>query len=95
MQLLNADAASNFLGSGTEKQALWAIRWVADLHFSPPEIQLLTACSMLLQGLPAETNPSAIAQAVGITAPAIVFSGTEDAVKPPVGSPHSNFQQYI
>ncbi len=39
----------------------------------------------LLVGLaPAETDPSAIAAAANVTIPAVVFSGTEDAVTPPV-----------
>jgi dienelactone hydrolase len=38
----------------------------------------------LLVGLaPAETNPSAISAAGNVTIPAVIFSGTEDAVTPP------------
>lgn len=81
MQLLNANSSSLFYQKVSDKSAIMG-------HSMGGGATILAGAGTnsieTIIGLaPAETNPSAISAAGGVTVPAIIFSGSQDGVTPP------------
>lgn len=81
MQLLNSNAASPFYQKISSNSAIMG-------HSMGGGATILagagnTSIETIIGFAPAETTPSAIAAAPNVTAPAIIFSGSQDGVTPP------------
>ncbi len=80
LQLQNANAASPFFGKISSKSAMMGHSMGGGCTFlaggSNPNVTTVVGFA------PAETNPSAVAAAPGITVPALVFVGSQDNVAP-------------
>jgi hypothetical protein len=81
LQIENAISSSIFFDRLTEKTALMGHSMGGGASFLAAENN--PAISSLINFAAAETNPSAIAAAANVTAPALMFSGSDDCVTPP------------
>jgi dienelactone hydrolase len=82
MQLLNANVASSFYQKISSNSAIMG-------HSMGGGATILagagnTTVETIVGFAPAETNPSAISASSNVTVPAIIFSGSQDGVTPPV-----------
>lgn len=82
MQSLNNDNTSPFYQKVTQKTAIMghSMGGGATILAASGNTNITTMVALA----PAETNPSAISAASGISVPALIFSGVQDGVTPPV-----------
>ncbi|HPO17192.1 MAG TPA: hypothetical protein PLI09_27400 [Candidatus Hydrogenedentes bacterium] len=80
-QAEGADAGSRFYGKVANKTAVMGHSMGGGSTFL--SVQYSANITTIVTFAAAETNPSAISAAAGITLPALVFSGTSDCVAPP------------